>query len=181
MSTFDYNDLYLLCQDTGKYHMFLFDIINSRNMPSLKRQEAQVKMTKLMTRIYKIIEKIQESTGRQILVFDDDFVTYKSRLPYKGWGFKQEPFIFGDSFGFTIYRDSLSKDVVLYIFEFCKELVGVDFDFHISDGYYETNDVGLSGTQYFRGYCIDILSTLHKKETIEDLNRLRKELKIPNK
>lgn len=84
MSTFEYNDLYLLCQDTGKYHMFVFDIINSRNMPSLKRQEAQVKMTKLMTRIYKIIEKIQESTGRQILVFDDDFVTYKSRLPYKG-------------------------------------------------------------------------------------------------
>lgn len=179
MSTFEYNDLYLLCQDTGKYHMFVFDMIDSRKMDSPKRQKAQIQMIKLMTRIYKTIERIQESTGRQILVFDNDFVTYKSRLPYKGWGFKQEPFLFGDTFGFTIYRDSLSKDVILYIYEYCKELLGIDIDFHIADGFYETNDVGLAGTQYFRGYCMDILSTLHKEETIKDLNRLRKILKIP--
>ena len=30
MSTFEYNDLYLKCQDTDIYHMFVFDMIGSK-------------------------------------------------------------------------------------------------------------------------------------------------------
>lgn len=180
MSTFEYNDLFLLCQDTGKYHMFVFDIAGSKNMDFSKRRNAQKKMIRLMNTIYQRIEEIQKNSGRQILVFDDDFVTYESGMPYKGMGFKQEPFLFGDCFGFTIYRDTLSKEDVLMIYECCKELVGIDFEFHLADGYYETNDYALGGQKYFRGYCMDILSTFHKKETIKDLEKMRKKLKLPN-
>ena len=48
MSTHEYNDLYLKCQDNGIYHMFVFDIINSKKMSSKNRYEAQIKMIELM-------------------------------------------------------------------------------------------------------------------------------------
>lgn len=35
MSTFEYNDLYLKCQNTGKYHVFVFDIISSKKITFL--------------------------------------------------------------------------------------------------------------------------------------------------
>ena len=59
MSTFEYNDLYLKCQQTGLYHVFIFDIINSKKMSKQYRNEAQKKMEKLMIKIYKTIENIE--------------------------------------------------------------------------------------------------------------------------
>lgn len=180
MSTYEYNDLYLLCQDTGKYHVFSFDIEGSKKMDSKTRYDAQLKLIKLMTSIYSVLEEIQEKTGRKILVFEDDFVRFDASLPVKGFGMKVEPYLIGDVFGFTIYRDSIDKDVILSIYEYFRESLGIDFNMHIVDGYYETNDYALGGTKYFRGYCIDLLSNLHKEDVKQELNILRKELKIPN-
>lgn len=180
MSTFEYNDLFLLAQDTGKYHMFTFDIIESKKMDNDTRRIAQDKLIKLMKSMYALIQEIQVKTGKQILVFEEGFVTFEDGAPRDGFGFKQEPFVIGDVFGFTIYRDSLDRDIVLSIYEYFKASLDIDFDFHLSDGYYETNDYGEGDIKYFRGYCMDILSNYHKKEVIEDLNRIRKELKIPN-
>ena len=176
MSTFEYNDLYLKCQDTGIYHMFVFDIVDSRKIPARERNIAQNKIIELMNRIYEEIKHIEQTTGRQILVFDTDFVSYKSNMPFKGFGFKREPFLFGDSFGFTIYRDSLDTETIYHIYEKLKKELNIDFDFHLANGYYETNDYSEGGNRYFRGYCMDILSTLHKKETINELNKTRKKL-----
>lgn len=167
MSTYEYNDLYLKCQDTGIYHVFIFDIKDSKKMDRKTRCDALEKSIKLMVRIYNTVYRIERSTGRKILVIDDDFVSYKSQKDYKGFGLKKEPFLFADTFGFTIYRDSLDKDIIYYIYQYYKELLGIDFDYHIADGYYETNDYGMGGVKYFRGYCIDLLSTIHKKETIK--------------
>lgn len=176
MSTFEYNDLYLKCQDTAKYHMFVFDIVESKRMSKEERVIAQNKMIKLMTRIYKTIEKIQETTNRKILVFEEDFVAYESGKDFKGFGLKIEPFLFADTFGFTIYRDSLDKDVIYYIYEYFKKSLDIDFEFHVQNGYYETNDFVEGIYKYFRGYCIDILSNLHKKETIEELEKVKKNI-----
>ena len=178
MSTFEYNDLYLKCQDTGIYHIFTFDMIGSKNMPSSYRREAQTKMNKLMTRMYKTIERIEETTNKKILVFDNDFVTYKSQKNYKGFGFKQEPFLFGDTFGFTIYRDNLDREIIYDIYEYYKKELEIDFDFHLADGYYETHDYSKGNKEYFRGYCIDLLSTLHKEDIKKVLDKLKKKLKI---
>lgn len=178
MSTEEYNDLFLKCQNKGKYHMFVFDMIGSKNMTRQYRYEAQDKMVKLMDRMYKTIEQIQESTNRKILVFDDDFVTFKSGLPYKGFGFKQEPFLFADTFGFTIYKGSLDKEIIYSIYEYFKSLLQIDFDFHITDGYYETNDWVQGHDKYFRGYCIDLLSNLHKDYNKEVRKALQKQKRI---
>ncbi len=180
MSTFEYNDLYLLCQDTGGYHMFTFDIVNSKKMDVSTRRIAQEKSIKLIKSIYQVLTELQDKLGRKILVFEDGFVDFDSQLPRYEFGMKQEPFVLGDVFGFTIYRDSLDKDTILSIYEYFKCSLDIDFEYHLADGYYETNNYVEGGTKYFRGYCVDILSTLHKKETIDDLNRLKKELKIPN-
>lgn len=177
MSTFEYNDLYLKCQSTGMYHMFIFDIVNSKNMTYYYRKEAQRKMIKLMTKIYKAIEKIEKCNNRQILVFDKEFVAFESQRNYKGFGLKQEPFLFGDTFGFTIYRDSLDKEIIYYIYEYYKKELEIDFDFHLADGYYETNDYSEGNTKYFRGYCMGLLSVLHKINTRNELEILKKKIK----
>ena len=173
MSTFEYNDLYLKCQNTGIYHMFVFDMIGSKKMTFTYRKEAQEKMIELMLRIYKTIKNIEINENKKILVFEEDFVSYESNLPYKGFGFKQEPFIFGDTFGFTIYRNSLSKDKIYQIYHYYKENLDIEFDFHLADGFYETNDYTKGNTMYFRGYCMDLLSTFHKQETIKELTKKR--------
>lgn len=77
-------------------------------------------------------------------------------------GFKQEPFIYGDVIGFTVYRDSISKEEVMHIFNQSKEELNIDFEFHLADGYYETNDYALGNIKYFREYCIELLCNLHK-------------------
>lgn len=180
MSTFEYNDLFLLCQQTGKYHMFTFDIVNSMEMDNMSRKIAQEKTIKLMKSMYQAIFEIQEKTGRQILVFEDDFVSFDSNLPLVGFGMKREPFLIGDTFGFTIYRDSLDKDTILNIYKHFKNSLNIDFEFHISDGYYETNDYDEGHTKYFRGYCVDLLSNFHKDRTVASINILRKRLEIPD-
>lgn len=65
MSTFEYNDLYLKCQDTGLYHIYIFDIKGTENMPPAIRKYAQIKMIELMNKIYTAIEKIEEMTGKK--------------------------------------------------------------------------------------------------------------------
>ena len=131
-----------------------------------------------MNRIYEEIEHIEKTTDRQILVFDKDFVSYKSNKSYKGFGFKQEPFLFGDTFGFTIYRDSLDTETIYHIYEKLKKELNIDFNFHLANGYYETNNYSEGGIKYFRGYCMDLLSTMHKKETINELHKIRKKLNL---
>lgn len=180
MSTFEYNDLFVLSQDSGRYHVYTFDIVNSKKMDAEVRKIAQEKLIKLMMSIYQLIGEIQEKLGIQILVFDDDFVTYDSGLPLNGFGMKREPFLIGDTFGFTIYRDTLDNDTILSMYEYFRNKLDIDFDLHISDGYYETNDYGEAGTKYFRGYCIDLLSNFHKEKNVTTINKLKKRIIKPD-
>ena len=83
-----------------------------------------------------------------------------------------------NGFGFTIYRDSLDKEEIYYIYEYYKNILEIDFEIHIADGFYETNDYSLGNKLYFRGYCMDLLSTLHKKETQKELNKLKRKIKL---
>ena len=45
MSTYEYNDLFIKCQETGKYHVFTFDIEGSKSMNNKTRYEAQIKLS----------------------------------------------------------------------------------------------------------------------------------------
>jgi len=160
MSTIEYNDLFFKCQNTGKYHVFIFDIKDSKTIEN--RHEVQYQIIELIQNVYKRIQKQEEIEQRRILVFENDFVSLGEKT--NGPGLKQEPFILGDAVGLTTYRDSISVEEVLKIFWEEKDNIGINIEFHIADGYYETNDYVEGNQKYFRGYCIDLLMNLHKEK-----------------
>jgi hypothetical protein len=149
-------------------------------MNSVERYEAQIKIINLMINIYEMIEEIETKINKKILVFEKDFVTYKSNSSPKGFGLKQEPFLLGDAFGFTVYKDSIDKEEIYQIYNYYKQLLKIDFDFHLIDGFYETNDYTKGNIEFFRGYCIDILTKFHKQETINALKKVKINTKVPN-
>lgn len=164
MSTYEYTDMFIESQNKGKYHMFVFDIIGSKKLDFEIRRKGQIQMEELMNKIYNEIKQIEELSQTKILVMDiDGIVPYEEsqRVMYK-FGMLFEPWIFGDAFGFTIYRNSLPKEVILAIYKKYKQELNIPFDFHIADGYYETNKWEEGTELFFRGYCIDILSNYHK-------------------
>ena len=75
--------------------------------------------------------------------------------------------------GFTIYRDSLAREEVLSIFDSVKKKYDFEYPLHYADGYYETNNYEDGGTLFFRGYCVEILSTIHKPYMIKDLKKFK--------
>ena len=50
-------------------------------------------------------------------------------------------------------------------------------EFHIADGYYETNEYGEGGIKFFRGYCLQTLETLHKTRIKKELEKIAKKVK----
>lgn len=112
MSSLEYNDLFKKAQSCGLYHMYVFDIVGSKKMTSKVRSLAQMKLKQLMLNIYADIRQIENTSGCKILVFEKDFVQYSENYTLNGFGMKVEPFIFGDTFGFTIYRDTLNESII---------------------------------------------------------------------
>ena len=80
MSTFEYNDMFLLCQDTGKYHVYSFDIEGSKKMDNKTRYDAQIKLIKLMTSIYSVLEEIQKEI-RNPFYWIKEFILYTAIYP----------------------------------------------------------------------------------------------------
>lgn len=166
MSTYEYYDLCEKAQNNknSKYHVFVFDIIGSKNMNREERCTAQYNMEKLMLRIYSEIKNMEEIEGRKILL-REDVVPYEERYKVKSkFGLLYEPFLFADNFGFTVYSGSISDEEILGIYNKCKIELGIELDFHINDLYYETNDYKEGCALLFRGYAIDMASTMHKDD-----------------
>ena len=171
MSSFEYNDLFIKCQKYAPDNMFTFDIKDSKKLDKKTRLEAQYKLINLATLLYTKIKTKEIKDKKRILVFDNNFLNLnKKRISF---GIKTDPFILGDMFGITVYRDSITKEELMALFYNCKEILNINFDFHYMDGYYETNDWCEGKTKYFRGYCIQTLSELHKPYN----KKLRKILK----
>lgn len=142
MSTYEYYDLCEKAQNNkkSKYHVFVFDIIGSKNMNREERCTAQYNMEKLMLRIYSELKKMEEIECKEILL-REDIVSYEKRHTVNSrFGLLYEPFLFADNFGFTVYSGSISDEEILGIYNKCKIELGIELDFHINDLYYETND-----------------------------------------
>lgn len=170
MSTHEYNDLFLKCQSTGLYHVFTFDIKNSKEMDNKPREIARQKLLKFITLFYNKLYIKECEENKEILLNNKNYSFLGERS--NGFGMKVEPFILGDLVGLTVNRDSITKSEMVEIYNECIKEVGIDFEFHIADGYYETDDWCEATHKYFRGYCIDLLSNLHKPYN----RRLRKKL-----
>lgn len=164
MSTYEYTDMFIERQDKGEYHMFVFDIVGSKKMTPETRRRAQVQMEELMQKIYSKIKQIEINSKTKILVIGiDGIVPYEERQKVNNkFGMLFEPWLFGDTFGFTIYKNSLPKETILSIYKKYKQELNITFDFHVADAYYETNKWEEGSELFFRGYCMDILSNYHK-------------------
>lgn len=173
MSTHEYNDLFLKCQNTAPYHVFTFDIKGSKKMNYKTRSIAQIKLLKFITLMYNTIYRKSLEENKKILVFESDYV-HLGEARLNEFGFKLEPFILGDLVGFTVYRDTITNDEVMKIHNECKREVDIDFEFHIADGYYETDNWIEACDKYFRGHCIDLLSNLHKPYNAMVRKKLKK-------
>ena len=163
MSTYEYIDLCEKAQNLkSKYHVFTFDIVDSKRMSKEDRIEASYKIEKLMLLMYKELELREKIENKKILL-KKDIVPYEERLKVdKKFGVLYEPFFFANTFGFTVYTNSISEDDIYELFEKYKNILGITYMFHFNNLYYETNDYGLGGKCFFRGYAIDICSNLHK-------------------
>lgn len=155
-----YIDLFLKCQETGKYRIFTFDIKDSKKMKN--RYQAQLQIFNLIDNIYSDLKQLEIKLNKKILLDEEGYTHYKSQNKNSGFAFKYEPFNIGDMVGLTIYNGSIDNDVIYEIFEKNKKQLNIDFDFHINSGVYETDDYGLGVQKCFRGYCIQIVSNLHK-------------------
>ncbi len=154
MSTDEYNNMFLKCQSTGIYHMFTFDIKNSKSMTNEQRFIAEKKLYRLLLDIYNYLQKLETKIGKKI-------VLEKELLKDEVWS-KEEPFFVGDAGEITIYRDSISDEEFINIFNNFKEKEEFDYELHMNDGYYETNHWNEGNTKYARSYCFEFLTNMHK-------------------
>lgn len=171
-------DLYEQGQKYGKYHLYSFDIKNSRNLE--KRAQAQVLMFELSYLMYEELKKIEKKLQKKILA--DDLKTFEEDLKKKYCSkyinttflIVRDPFIQGDSFVITLYRDAIEKEIVIGIYEKYKKFLNIDFDFHLFDGYYETHDWVEGDKKYCRSDAVKDFTTMHKIETNKRLKFNRK-------
>lgn len=160
MSYEEYNDMFLKCQDTGKYHVFTFDIVGSKKMDDRIREIARQKLLKFITLFYNKLYRKGIDENKKILISKSNYGFLGNVSD--GFGMKVEPFILGDVVGLTVNRGSITKNEMMHIYSECIKEVDIDFEFHVADGYYETDDWAQGRSKYFRGYCIQLLSELHK-------------------
>lgn len=173
MSTSEYNDLFLKCQSTtAPYHVYTFDIKDSKQMDSITREIARQKLLKFITLFYNKLYRKGLEENKHILILKPNYAFLGGYSD--GFGMKTEPFILGDLVGLTVYKESITNSEMMQIYDECIKEVEIDFEFHIADGYYKTDDWCEAREKYFRGYCIDLLSNLHKPYN----DNIRKKLEL---
>ena len=184
----EYFDLYLEAQkkDDAPYYMVSFDVIGSQQMTAEENIKMHENHTIIMKYVYAKLLESEKALNRQVVIKDDRF--FKPWEPrVSGWtwnGNYMDPFSIGDCFQFTVFRDTVSKDQIIEWVNECAKELNMNEQFHIADGYYETNDYGEGGTKFFRGYCIQTLETIHKpwvKQQLKNVKRRLKRLEMKNK
>jgi hypothetical protein len=160
MSYQEYDGLFKEAQGRGQYHLFVFDVENSRTLDP----EFHIQARELLLNVYKRLEDLERSTNRKILHKNKVFNREEKGIVRRDL---LEPFnIAGDCYGFTIIRGSMETNDVFKIWQEEKCKLGIRFNFHFAEGDYET-DSWLKGSElYFRGYCIGKLEEMSKKNGV---------------
>lgn len=170
MSYYEYDYLYEKCQNTGLYHIFCFDIKNSKSLTGNKIKTLYT----LLYRLYSVLELLEKEKGQSILVRESPLLLgiyqngqyiYPNKDDTGNCNANYyEPLLFGDSIFITIYQDTISTDQMFTIFDKVRKSLGISYQFHYHHGYYETNDITKSHKQYFRGDLLGKLEQAHKKK-----------------
>lgn len=180
MSYKEYNDLLVKCQKNGKYRVFTIDIVNSSNMNAEERINIEYSLINIIERIYQDIKMLEKELNKQILITDEGFNTALDKQELDNIG--QVPtdwFILGDAAGLTIHNNTIPTEVIHKIIALNLKEMNLENMFHIYDLAYETNNYIEGHDKYFRGYAIQMSSTIHKtpkfKKQIDNLKQETKE------
>ena len=189
MSYTEYRELFDKAQRNGRYHMFIYDVIDSKETLTEKDRSD---ILKLIFMVYHRLEIIEQEEHRSILHHGNKILQGKLKkeikdgLEYNRYDYFSinnletrrgdliEPFsILGDLYGFTIERDSMSAEQIDVIFEEIKSKLRIEQKFHKANGFYETDKYEEGGKLYYRGYCIQQLEVI-SKEKEETENEIEK-------
>lgn len=177
----EYYDLYLLAQENPNalYYVVSFDTVNSKSLSVDKRTKLTYHIIEITRYVYDKLLMKEKELNKQVVIKDERFYTpWDSKELHMINGNFKDPSILGDFFAFTVLRDTVSKEEIINWVNECKKRLNMDEEFHISDGYYETNEYGEGNTKLYRGYCLQILEKFHKLEVQEELENLKNKMKI---
>ena len=176
----DYYDLYLLAQENSNslYYVVSFDVIGSKLMPLDKRAKLTNNMLIIIKYVYNKLLMKEKELNKQVVIKDERFYTpWDPRASYMINGNYSDPSVLGDRFAFTVLRYTVTKEEIIELVNICKKELNMDEEFHIADGYYETNEYGEGNTKLFRGYCLQILGNFHKQEVQKELKKVKNRIK----
>ena len=88
--------------------------------------------------------------------------------------FTRDPWNIGDCFQFTVLRDTVSKEQIIKWIHECKKVLNMKNEFHIADGYCETNNWQERWDKLYRADCLSILEQFHKPDFKKKLKREQK-------
>lgn len=168
MSYFEYDDLYLKAQKrNAKFIAFVFDIKNSKSMDKNTRYIAQIKTIETIDLMIKKTNELENNTNKKILINEspvqklDNIINMKD----KTYMYLNNPCIlFGDSFCFYCYNNSISVNDFKILFKKCCEKCKNNTKYHFNYGKFETLKYEEANEKYYIGYIVEKLS----KEKIEE-------------
>jgi len=159
--------------------MISFDAVGSKLMSNKENIEMHENIGVIVKYVYNKLLESEKELNKPVIIKDDRFFKpWENRFSKWYWnGNFMDPFLCGVCFQFTVLRDTLSKEKIIDLVNRCQEKLKIKYDFHITDGYYETNNYEESNTKFFRGYCIQTLETLHKPQVQEELKKIKRKFK----
>ncbi len=171
----EYLDLYLSAQDNlnAPYYVVSFDTVNSKILTEEERAILQRNIHIITQYVYNKLCDSEETLQKQVVIKDKRFIRpWDSKAT--NWNLNYiDPLIYGDSFQFTVLRDTVSKEEIIEWVNTCMEHLYMEEDFHIADGYYETNEYNEGKNKFYRGYCLQTLESLHKPQTQKELQKIK--------
>jgi len=185
----EYKDLYEQAQKSGKYKMFLFDVVGSKKIFS-NNFTAYENFIKFIDSVTNDLLELEKTLNKKILhrhlenldTYNIETDKNKVVLCVKQHGVRTKDlyrtdslnplFWLGDLVHFIIERDSIPDKTFYEIFETNKKELIPNINFHHKSGYYETDVWAESGSKFSRIHCIPVLEYLakNKQKTNNKLN-----------
>ena len=183
MSYDEYIEEYLLAQQNpnAPYYMVSFDVVNSQELSPKESYLLYERIMSIIEYVYHKLSEMERILKKQILIKDNRFARPWTNKPsYMFEWYYTDPYFLGDCFQFTVLRDTVSKEQIVTWVNEAKDMLLMKEEFHIADGYYESNDLN-DNHKFYRGYCGRILAVLHKPEFQKKIANARIRIRRRNK
>lgn len=160
----EYIDLYHKAQNNknANFKMYLFDVVNSKKMPSYDRIKQHKAMLATMDIMTSALLQLEKTTGQPIMLQDNNVTIKKkqlSKLDKSSIIVHNNPCaVHGDSYCFYVYNNSISELAFLNVFKQSCIITHNHYAYHFKSSNFETTKIAEASDKYYLGHCIDNLS-----------------------